>query len=120
MFSALRLGNSEVRVFEFYDLRLAADLVTLSGCGTGLASVVAADELLGLIRGFLYAGARTVMASLWDVSDASTARFMELFYREVQRDGNKGRALRAAMLALRSERRHPYYWAPFILSGACS
>jgi tetratricopeptide (TPR) repeat protein len=120
MFSALRLGNSEARVFEFYDLRLAADLVTLSGCGTGLASVVAADELLGLIRGFLYAGARTVMASLWDVSDASTARFMELFYREVQRDGNKGRALRAAMLALRSERRHPYYWAPFILSGACS
>jgi hypothetical protein len=118
MFSSVRLGNSEVRVFEFYELSLSCDLMALSGCGTGLSTVVAADELLGLVRGLLYAGARTVLASLWDVSDASTARFMETFYAEIREHGDNPRALRAAMILLREQHPHPFYWAPFVLIGA--
>jgi CHAT domain-containing protein len=118
MFSSVRLGTSEVRVYEFYELDLACDLITLSGCGTGLSTVVAGDELLGLVRGLLYAGARAVLVSLWDVSDASTAQFMEFFYRELAAHGDKSSALRAAMTRLRVDYPHPFFWAPFVLIGS--
>ena len=117
MFSSIRLGRSELNLYDLYRMRFAAELVTLSGCGTGLNAVVGGDELLGLVRGLLYAGAQAVLVSLWDVNDESTATFMRLFYQELRRQPNKAAALRHAMQQLREIHPHPYYWAPFVLIG---
>jgi CHAT domain-containing protein len=76
------------------------------------------DELFGLMRGFLYAGAPSLVVSLWVVHDRSTAEFMKLFYAGLNQGLPKRAALRQAQLGVRQEYRHPYYWAPFILMGA--
>src|SRR5262249_25221984 len=73
MFSSIRLAGSQLSLFDLYQLNLPAELITLSGCGTGLNVVVAGDELLGLKRGLLYAGAQGILLTLWDVYDRSTA-----------------------------------------------
>jgi len=117
MFSSIRLGSGALDVIDLYQLRLAAELVTLSGCSTGLSAVSAGDELVGLVRGLLYAGAQSVMLTLWDAFDKSTAVFMEAFYRNLASNTNKARAAQLAMTALRTEYPHPFYWAPFILVG---
>ncbi len=83
MFSAIQLGTSRLSLFDLYDLELDADLVVLSGCGTGLAEVTAADELVGLSRGLLHAGARAVLVTLWDVNDESTTELMRSFYTQL-------------------------------------
>ena len=80
MFSSIRLGNSLLSLFDLYQLQFDAELVTLSGCGTGMNVVIGGDELIGLVRGLLYAGAQTLMVSLWEVHDQSTAEFMRDFY----------------------------------------
>ena len=118
MFSSLRLGDAPLTLYDLYGLRLGAELVTLSGCGTGLNAVVGGDELLGLLRGLLYAGARSVLASLWDVNDESTAEFMRLFYLRLRGEPDKAAALGGAMRDLRARYPHPYHWAPFVLVGA--
>jgi CHAT domain-containing protein len=92
-------------------------LVTLSGCGTGLNVVVGGDELIGLKRGLLYAGAQGLLLTLWDVHDASTAQFMKLFYERLGRSSSKAEAVRQAMAEIRGEYQHPFYWAPFVLVG---
>jgi tetratricopeptide (TPR) repeat protein len=117
MFSSIRLGGSELNLYDIYRLRLDSDLVTLSGCGTGLNVVVGGDELLGLVRGLLYAGASAVLVTLWDVNDATTAMFMQSFYGALSAGASKAAALRTAMLAVRREHPHPYHWAPFVLIG---
>jgi CHAT domain-containing protein len=117
MFSSIHLGDSELSLFDLYQLRLPAELVTLSGCGTGLNVVVGGDELIGLKRGLLYAGANGVLLTLWDVHDQSTAAFMQLFYGRLRTDANKARAVQYAMHELRREYPHPFYWAPFVLIG---
>lgn len=117
MFSGIRLGGGHLSLYDLYQLKLEADLVTLSGCATGLNVVTAGDELLGLIRGLLYAGARSVLLTLWNVHDHSTSEFMTAFYRCLQSGASKPAALRAAMLQLRERLPHPYYWAPFTLIG---
>ena len=117
MFSGIRLGGGHLSLYDLYQLKLEADLVTLSGCATGLNVVTAGDELLGLIRGLLYAGARSVLLTLWNVHDHSTSEFMTAFYRCLQSGASKPVALRAAMLQLRERLPHPYYWAPFTLTG---
>ncbi len=117
MFSSISLGNSELSLFDLYHLSLPCELVTLSGCGTGLNVVVGGDELLGLKRGLLYAGAQGVMLTLWDVHDQSTAEFMKLFYERLQRDSNKAKAAQYAMAEIRRSYPHPFYWAPFVLVG---
>jgi len=117
MFSSISLGNSHLSLFDLYQLNLPAELVTLSGCGTGLNVVVGGDELLGLNRGLLYAGAQGVLLTLWDVNDQSTAEFMQAFYTELQANSNKAAAVRRAMAEIRREYGHPFYWAPFILVG---
>lgn len=118
MFSAIQLGASRLSLFDLYDLTLDADLVTLSGCGTGLAALAGADELLGLARGLLYAGARSLLLSLWDVHDASTASFMTLFYRELAGGARPAAALRRALREQRALHPRPYLWAPFFLVGS--
>ena len=117
MFSSIRLGRSELNLYDLYRMRFSAELVTLSGCGTGLNAVVAGDELLGLVRGLLYAGAQAVLVSLWDVNDESTATFMKFFYEDLGRQPNKAAALQHAMRQLRKIYPHPYHWAPFVLIG---
>jgi CHAT domain-containing protein len=118
MFSSLRLGDSRLSLFDLYQLDLHAELVTLSGCGTGLNVVEGGDELMGLVRGLLYAGARTALVTLWDVSDESTSEFMKRFYRRLPQGSGVAAALRDTMQDLRKDFPHPYYWAPFVLVGS--
>ncbi|MGB7024169.1 MAG: CHAT domain-containing protein [Candidatus Acidiferrales bacterium] len=120
MFSGIRLGDAYLNLYDLYQLELEADLVTLSGCATGLNVVTAGDELLGLIRGLLYAGARSLLLTLWNVHDRSTADFMTSFYRRFQEGADKAAALQGAMQELRQRYPHPYYWAPFVLIGKIS
>jgi CHAT domain-containing protein len=117
MFSSIRLGDGPIGVYDLYQLRLSAELVTLSGCGTGLSTVVGGDELLGLVRGLLYAGARAVLVTLWDAHDRSAADFMKSFYQQLQNGETKAAAAQHAMRELRDRFRHPFYWAPFTLVG---
>ncbi|MFZ0638934.1 MAG: CHAT domain-containing protein, partial [Candidatus Acidiferrales bacterium] len=120
MFSGIRLGDAYLSLYDLYQLKLEAELVTLSGCATGLNVVTAGDELLGLIRGLLYAGAQSLLLTLWNVHDRSTAEFMGCFYERFQGGADKAVALRGAMQDLRERYPHPYYWAPFILIGKVS
>jgi tetratricopeptide (TPR) repeat protein len=120
MFSSIRLGNSLLSLFDLYQLQFDAELVTLSGCGTGMNVVIGGDELIGLVRGLLYAGAQTLMVSLWEVHDQSTAEFMRDFYQGYKASANKANALRSALMKLKQKHRHPYYWAAFALVGRFS
>jgi CHAT domain-containing protein/tetratricopeptide (TPR) repeat protein len=117
MFSGIRLGDGYLNLFDLYQMRLNANLVALSGCATGMNFVAAGDELLGLQRGLFYAGASTLLLSLWDVHDQSTRELMQLFYREYLRTGEMPSALQHAMQRLREQNPHPYFWAPFVLVG---
>jgi CHAT domain-containing protein len=92
-------------------------MVTLSACHTGVNMVFPGDELHGLMRGFLYAGAPSLVASLWAVSDRSTSLFMREMYSQIKGGAAKRKALRLAQLAVKEEYGHPYYWAPFVLMG---
>ncbi len=116
-FSSMRLGDSQISLLDLYSLNLSSELVTLSGCSTGLNAVVGGDEMLGLVRGLLYAGTRSVLVTLWDVDDKCTADFMKAFYGHLAANGNKGGALQMAMQEIRRTYSHPYYWAPFVLIG---
>jgi CHAT domain-containing protein/tetratricopeptide (TPR) repeat protein len=117
MFSGIRLGDGYLHLYELYHMQLSAELLTLSGCATGLNVIAAGDELVGLIRGALYAGARSLLLSLWDVHDRSTAKFMTNFYHRLQQGDNKAAAVGAAAKEIRAEHPHPYYWAPFVVVG---
>ena len=107
MFSSIRLGDGPLSVYDLYQLQLSAELVTLSGCGTGLSVIVGGDEQLGLVRGLLYAGARAVLLTLWDAHDRSTADFMQVFYGRVQQGWSKARAAQEAMRVLREQQPSP-------------
>jgi CHAT domain-containing protein/tetratricopeptide (TPR) repeat protein len=120
MFSAIRLGDSYLNVYDLYGLRLRAELVTLSGCATGATVAAAGDELLGIARGLFAAGAQSLLLSLWNVNDDSTAALMTTFYERVAGGAPSARALRDAMIAIRDQRPHPYHWAPFVLTGRCA
>ncbi|HVS63919.1 MAG TPA: CHAT domain-containing tetratricopeptide repeat protein [Thermoanaerobaculia bacterium] len=143
-----RAGNGILEVWEIFErLRLDADLVTLSACSTALGERFGGEGLLGLTRAFQFAGARSVVASLWAVEDRSTAELMKRFYLELRSGRSKSEALRAAQLALlrghvhddetavdvnaanpsraigavvpaRSPWSHPFHWAAFQLYGA--
>jgi CHAT domain-containing protein len=106
-----------LRVDEIFNLQLRADLVTLSACETGLGHVGSGDDVIGLSRGFLYAGARSIVASLWSVDDRATGALMTSFYAHLEA-GDRREALRRAQLDTRSRWAHPYYWAAFQLVGA--
>jgi CHAT domain-containing protein len=118
--SGIALDDGLLTLRDVYGLRLDADLVVLSGCRTALGREVAGEGLIGLTRGFLYAGARSVVASLWDVSDAATATLMTRFYRRLLLDGDApAAALRWAQRSMARDPRWraPYYWAGFELQG---
>lgn len=105
---------------EVYALNLDAALVTLSACQTALGREVTGEGMVAMSRAFFYAGSRAVLASLWNVSDRSTADLMTAFYREVRAGKPIDRALadaKRSFLHGSEEWRHPYYWAPFVVTG---
>jgi CHAT domain-containing protein/tetratricopeptide (TPR) repeat protein len=113
--------NGLLQAWEiFEELRLNADLVTLSACDSGLGKEMGGEGLVGLVRAFQFAGARSVLASLWSISDVSTARFMKRFYGYLRSGKSKDEALRAAQIDQirgRSGSPHPFHWAAFELFG---
>jgi CHAT domain-containing protein len=103
---------------EISRLDLSADLVTLSACETGLGKEVEGEGLVGLARGFMYAGTRRVAASLWKVEDRSTAELMSTFYDGIfRRKLTPAAALRRAQIAMFSRPRKPSWKAPFFWAG---
>lgn len=109
-------NDGMLTVGELYSMRLDTDLVTLSACETGLGKIASGDDLVGLTRGFLYAGSRSIVASLWSVDDQATGELMKVFYANLA-TLNKADALRQAQLSTRDRYPHPYYWAAFQLTG---
>ncbi len=91
--------------------------MTLSACETALGDIANGDDVIGLNRGFFYAGARSIVSSLWVVSDASTEKLMKAFYSHLK-TSNKAQALRQAQLETAADYNHPFYWSAFQLSGA--
>ncbi|MBI4904770.1 MAG: CHAT domain-containing protein [Acidobacteria bacterium] len=118
-----RAGNPQngfLRLHDIYNLRLSSDLVVLSACQTGLGGEIKGEGLIGLTRGFLYAGAPRVVASMWEVDDRTTAELMKEFYRGMLVHGERpAAALRAAQVAMWKTKgwEAPYYWAAFALLG---
>jgi CHAT domain-containing protein/Tfp pilus assembly protein PilF len=112
--------NGFLRLHDIYKLNLPAELVVLSACRTGLGRNVPGEGLIGLTRGFMYAGAKSVVASLWQVDDQATSELMGHFYRALLKEGmTPASALRAAKREMlkREDYRAPYFWAAFILQG---
>lgn len=121
-FSYVRLADGQLNAIDAFSLDLrGCELVTLSGCETGLALSGGGDEQLGLGRAFLAAGASSLVISLWSVEDNATSEFMQLFYQHLLKGESKVQALRAAQCSLlrRAESiyNHPYFWAAFRLVG---
>jgi CHAT domain-containing protein/tetratricopeptide (TPR) repeat protein len=109
-----------LRAHEVYNLKLGADLVVLSACQTALGKEVRGEGLIGLTRGFMYAGSPRVVASLWRVPSKATAELMKRFYRGMLVEGlHPAAALRVAQVGMLKEKRwnEPYYWAAFVLQG---
>lgn len=109
-----------LRLDDISNLNLNADLVVLSACDTALGREIRGEGLVGLSQAFLYAGAKGLVLSLWQVSDAATATLMTRFYEHMLKDGaSPGNALRTAQLSMAAERRwsNPYYWGAFVLVG---
>lgn len=116
-----------LQVFEIVNMKLKADLVTLSACNTGLGALKQGEGVIGLTHAFLSAGAHSVVVSLWNVSDVSTAQLMTNFYHYLEQGKSKAEALRQAKINLikttgnmggvQISYAHPFFWAPFILVG---
>lgn len=112
--------DGRVRLYEIYDLNLPVELVVLSACESGVGKQVKGEGLIALTRGFMYAGAARVVASLWKVDDSATAALMAEFYKEMFTNSREpAAALRAAQLTISKQRRwrDPYYWAGFVIQG---
>jgi len=121
-FSFVRMADGQLTAIDAFNLDLkTCELVTLSGCETGLALSGGGDEQLGLGRAFLAAGARSLVMSLWSVEDTATSELMQLFYQNLMRGESKVQALQAAQCSLihqtSSIYTHPYFWAAFRLVG---
>ncbi len=109
-------SDGMLTVDKLYSLPLNANLITLSACETGLSQIANGDVLVGLARGFLYAGAGAIVSSLWKVDDLSTSYLMTRFYTAMEKT-DTGEALRTAQLETRKKYPHPYHWAAFQLTG---
>jgi CHAT domain-containing protein/tetratricopeptide (TPR) repeat protein len=125
LFSQLLLAADEqhdgyLNVQELYNVELPqADLVTLSACETDVGQVSEGDEVIGLSRALIYAGAPSIVASLWTVDDAATGELMVSFYEHLKGGLSKAEALRAAQIEMiaEEEHNHPFYWAAFGVTG---
>ncbi len=111
-------NDGTLTVGELYDLRLPADLVTLSACETALGKVANGDDVVGFTRGFLYAGTSSIVSSLWKVDDKATSILMQEFYKSLK-ESDKRSALRLAQLKVKDTyNSHPYFWAAFQITGS--
>ena len=113
-------SNGFLRLHDIFNLNLPAELVVLSACETALGKDVKGEGLVGLTRGFMYAGAKSVVVSLWSVNDSATAELMKKFYKQMLEKGLKPTAaLRAAQLEMwkNQQWKAPYYWAAFVVQG---
>ena len=117
MFSAVKLQDGWLTAADVMQLNLKDMMVTLSACESGRGTVLQGDEVVGLPRAFLGAGASSVVVSLWLVQDETTQTLMTHWYRQLLERMSRAAALRTAQQALREMFPHPYYWAPFILIG---
>jgi len=109
-----------LRLHDIYNMNLSAEMVVLSACQTALGKDIKGEGIVGLTRGFIYAGATRVMASLWKVDDASTAELMRQFYdRKIKNGLTPAAALRSAELAMWKQGtwKSPFYWAGFVIYG---
>jgi CHAT domain-containing protein len=134
MYSGIAFWDGLLQTYEIFNLELHADLVVLSACETGLGELKKGEGVVGLTRAFMYAGTPSVMVSLWSVSDESTAELMIAFYRKMKGGLSKVKALQEAKLELMKGQKevrrdqsgrpevmtygHPFFWAPFVLSGS--
>jgi CHAT domain-containing protein len=118
LLSSIHLADRWLAVQDVYDLELKATLVTLSACETGLGHDAGGDDLVGMVRGFLHAGAASLIVSLWMVDDESMTTLMTKFYSHWLAGHSKVESLRHAQLELLKEYEHPYYWSPLILTGS--
>jgi CHAT domain-containing protein len=117
IFSSLKLADGWLMAANVMTLDLTNSLVTLSACESGRSRVISGDEVIGLPRAFLGAGASSVVVSLWLVPDNTTAILMRHWYEQLQQQNGRAVSLRSAQLALKANHPHPYYWAPFVLNG---
>ncbi|WP_445242798.1 CHAT domain-containing protein [Microcoleus sp. POL10_C6] len=114
------LVNGFLRLTDIFNLKLAANLVVLSACQTGMGQNVKGEGMVGLTRGFMYAGAQRVAVSLWSVDDEGTSVLMQKFYQKMlQQKLAPAAALRAAQIEMMQQEKwkSPYYWAAFTLQG---
>ena len=112
--------NGFLRLHDLFNLDLAADLVVLSACQTGLGQEIREEDIVGLTRGFMYAGTNKILVSLWNVDDNATAELMSKFYSLMLEDNlSAAEALRGAQKHIRnqSQWQHPVYWAAFTIQG---
>jgi len=117
LFAHLDLADGQLSMVDVFNLRLDGALVTLSACETGRSAVRGGDELVGLSRGFLFAGAATLVQTLWRVDDSSTAQLMREFYSGLTQGVSPGAALRRAQRTLLDQGVHPHLWGAFQLVG---
>ena len=131
MHSGIVFYEDILKTYEVFNLELRADLVALSACETGLGKLRPGEGMIGLSRAFMYAGAPSVLVSLWKVSDEATSLLMTGFYRNLLSGLSKAQALRQAKIDLinrehntlvsgATDRSHenPFFWAPFVLIGS--
>jgi CHAT domain-containing protein len=111
-------SDGHLTVGDLYSMRVGAELVTLSACETGLGKIAGGDDVVGLTRGFLYAGASGIIASLWQVDDRATGELMTAFYAALASGVDKREALRRAQIQGLRARPHPFFWAAFQLTGS--
>jgi CHAT domain-containing protein len=113
--------DGTLQAWEVWNLKLKADLVVLSACETGRGGKVDGEGLVGLTRALQFAGARSIVASQWKVSDESTAALMTAFHKRLLAGADRDEALRQAMAEIAADKTHPwqdpYHWAPFLLVG---
>lgn len=117
LFSSLHLADGRLTVRDVSNLKLKAELVTLSACETGLNKIFAGEEILGLARGFLSAGAKSLLLTLWTVNDAAAADLMAEFYEQRKNGKTSSESLQIAQKNFIKQNFHPYYWSPFVLVG---
>jgi CHAT domain-containing protein len=117
MFSGFRLSDGWFTALDLFSITCETNLVALSGCKSGMNQIAGSDDLLGLMRGFLYSGARSLMLSLWNIDDECTFRLMSRFYERWRVGATRSQALSAAMKDIREDFPNPFYWAPFLLIG---
>jgi len=115
--SCIHLHHSSLTIKDIFELKINSEIVTLSACETGISKIKKGDELIGLIRSFSYAGAASLLVTLWKVDALATEKFMKKFYSNLKKGYNKIKSLQIAQLYVMEKYPDPFYWSPFVLWG---